>query len=114
VTRVVKALDGRAAVSGELAAELYAPHLPATRALVHCIARSAWERARIGELAGAPPLRRRGDIVVDLVDAGVADFGTVRDGLPLVAPQQLYVDLYRDRTRAREAAEHVRREVLSY
>ena len=52
--------------------------------------------------------------VVQGIDRVQRDFSDVRDGLPLVSPQQLYVDLYRDRGRGREAAEHVRREVLGF
>jgi hypothetical protein len=49
-----------------------------------------------------------------LSDPGVSDFGTVHADFPLVSPHQLYVDLYRDRGRGREAGEHVRREVLGF
>jgi hypothetical protein len=112
--RVFASLDGVAAISGELAAELYAPHLPAVHAIIHCTDPGAWDPELLAGLAGTPPLRARHRITVDLPDAGVGDFGDVRDGLPLVSPQQLYVDLYRDRGRGREAGEHVRREVLGF
>jgi hypothetical protein len=112
--RILASLDGAAAISGELAAELYAPHLPAAHAIIHCTDPHAWDPERLAGLAGLPPLRARHRITVDLPDPGVRDFSDVRDGLPLVSPQQLYVDLYRDRGRGREAAEHVRREVLGF
>ena len=111
---LVDSFSGEAAVSGELAAELIAPHLPSAQAIVHCFSARAWDPERLAAGRKAPPLRPQGQIVVDLVDEGVHDFGEVREGLPLVAPHQVYFDLYRDRHRAREAAEHLRREVLRY
>jgi hypothetical protein len=116
VARVVADLGGRAVVSGELAAELTAPHLQAASAIVHCFDADAW--ARLGDryplALGLSPATRAGDIVVDLVDGGVAQFGFPRNGLPLVSPAQLYVDLARARGRTREAAEEVRRQCLRY
>src|SRR3954452_20956552 len=117
VVHVLDALEGRAVVSGEMGAELYAPYLPATRAIVHCIDDAAWDQERLTHEIGRDrqrPLRPHGRIVVDRVDAGVGDFGDMRDGFPLVSPAQLYVDLANERGRAREAAEHLRREVLRY
>jgi hypothetical protein len=115
VERLVADLDGRAAVSGELAAELMAPHLPAGSAVVHCLDADAWERLGDRHSPSLDALSARaGRIVVDLVDEGVADFGSRRDGLPLVSPAQLYVDLARSRGRAREAAEELRRQCLPY
>ncbi len=101
-------------VSGELAAELYAPHLPATSAIVHHLGDVTLAELESGLPPQMRPLRAQSQIVVDHVDEGVAAFGELRGGLPLVSAPQLYFDLYRARGRAREAAEHVRREVLSY
>lgn len=112
--KVLEALGGAGVVSGELAAELYAPHLPAAHALVHCIDGEAWDRRRVADVVPDRPLRVSGQVVVDVMDAGVADFSQVRDGLPLVSPPQLYVDMHRERGRAREAAEHVREQVLGF
>lgn len=111
---VIDVLGGAAVVSGELAAELYAPHLPAARALVHCVDAGAWDPRRIADAVTDRPLRVSGQVVVDLVDEGVADFSQVRDGLRLASAPQLYVDLHRERGRAREAAEHVREQVLGF
>lgn len=114
VERILDALQDRAVVSGELAAELYAPYLAASHATVHCIDEGAWETARLAAEAGPRPLRPHGQVAVDLAEEGVGDFGERRFGLPLVSPAQLYVELSRERGRAREAAEHVRREVLKF
>lgn len=114
VSELVNALAGSVAVSGELAAELYAPHLPATQAIVHCLNVDAWDPERLQAAALSPQLRPRGHVVIDLADGGVGDFGEERDGLPLVSPQQLYFDLFRERSRSREAGEHVRRELLQF
>jgi hypothetical protein len=115
VAALVERLQGRAVVSGELAAELLAPHLPARRAIVHCFDIDAWERLSLE----SPPrssswVEAVSRIVVDLPDEGVAHFGIEVDGLPLVSPAQLYVDLARGPTRGRQAAEEVRRQLLGY
>jgi len=119
VERLVSDLGRRAVVSGELAAELMTPHLPAESAIVHCLDTDAWEQLSGWELGGwqllaidSPP--RAGHIAVDLADEGVAQFGSERYELPLVSPAQLYVDLARSRGRGREAAEEVRRQCLRY
>jgi len=112
--RLLTALDGHGVVSGELAAELSAPHLPAQHSIVHCTDSRVWDPDALRELAGLPSLVARHRVVIDLPDPGVAHFGETRDGLPIASPQQLYVDLYRDPGRGREAAEHVRREVLGF
>jgi hypothetical protein len=114
IERVVHSLEGHAVVSGEWAAEHYAPYLSASHAIVHCIDSGVWDPEGLAARLGPPPLRASNRVTIDLADEGVADFSQDRNGLPLVAPQQLYVDLYRDRTRAREAAEHVRQEVLRF
>lgn len=102
------------AVSGECAAELMAPYLDARQALVHCLDGDALAAVQaLGEEVDRP-LRAAGRIEAVPADERVGDFGSVVDGLPLVSPAQLYVDLFRQRGRAREAAEHVRREVLDF
>lgn len=114
VRDLLRALPAEAVVSGELAAELLAPHLPAAHAIVHCVDSARWDPERLVSTRAAPPLRPRAHILVDLADEGVAQFGEEREGLPLVSAPQLYVDLYRHRGRGREAAEHVRSEVLGF
>lgn len=102
------------AVSGECAAELMAPYLDSRQALVHCLDGAALAAVQAMGEEVAPQLRAAGRIEAVPADERVGDFGSVVDGLPLVSPAQLYVDLFRQRGRAREAAEHVRREVLAY
>lgn len=115
VHRVLAEIDTPAAVSGELAAELYAPHLPARKARVHCSDREAWPRVlEILPPHGVPSLGPQPQIEVDLVDPAVLDFGESRGGIPLVSPAQVYVDLARDRGRGRQAAEQMRQQVLGF
>jgi IclR helix-turn-helix domain len=117
VADVVERLNGKAVVSGELAAELLAPHLPAEAALVHCLDGEAWVGLQaVSNALGPPsPWHPASDrLIVDLPDGGVSHFGAPADGLPLVSPQQLYVDLVHAGGRAREAAEEVRRQRLGY
>ena len=114
VRDVVGILGGDAVVSGELAAELYAPHLPAASAIVHHVGSDTLDEAGLRAAAQPGGLRAASQIVIDQVDSGVAAFSVERDGLPLVSAAQLYFELARVRGRGREAAEHVRREVLSY
>jgi IclR helix-turn-helix domain/Transcriptional regulator, AbiEi antitoxin, Type IV TA system len=120
VAKLVAQLEGNAVVSGELAAELLAPHLPARSAIVHCLDLDVWDRlSQRSEqrsllslpLLGAPA---SGHILVDLPDEGVVQFSTSVGTLDLVGPAQLYVDLFRDPARGRQAAEEVRRQLLGY
>ena len=117
VENLVERVHGNAAVSGELAAELLAPHLPAESALVHCLDVNEW--ASVAQEDAGPPLPMgsgvpSGRIVVDLSDEGVARFGASAAGFDLVGPAQLYVDLYKQPTRGRQAAEEVRRQLLAF
>jgi hypothetical protein len=117
VHRTIAQLHGKAVLSGELAAELLAPHLPARTALVHCLDVHGWDRLQAAVGAQAPSLADRfwgATLVVDLPDEGVAQFGETIGGLDLVSPQQLYVDLVRAPGRGREAAEQIRRQRLRY
>jgi hypothetical protein len=116
VADLVGRVGGEAVVSGELAAELLVQHLPARSALVHCLEASAWHRLEPVDMSppGTWAGRESGRIVVDLPDEGVAHFGASIDGLPLVGPAQLYVDLSQSATRGRQAAEEVRRQLLRY
>jgi hypothetical protein len=114
VDRLMHGLEGPAFVSGELAAELYAPHLQAKQAIVHAAGARFLDEERLLAEAGPPPLRADAVVVVDRADEGVGDFGEARAGLPLVSPVQLYVDLARAPGRGREAAAHVRRVVLGF
>jgi hypothetical protein len=101
------------AVSGELAAELLAPYLRAETAILHCRSVSEWERLLDTDRTrfSFPGDRR---LVVYMSDERIDDFGSDRDGLRIVSPVQVYVDLYRDPGRGREAAEHLRSELLRF
>ena len=104
------------AVSGELAAELYAPYLPAQSAIVHVLSESAYEKidSSVQSLWKPSAWRvRPGEVRVDLVDPGFGDFPRHVEGFRLASPQQVYVDLARDRGRGREAAEHLRTQLLA-
>lgn len=101
-------------VSGELAAEAYLPYLPAERAVIHVLSAEAWGEVENWKDSRASFLGERDQIFVAQSDPGVAHFGDERDGLPLVSPVQVYVDLAADRGRGREAAEQLRREVLGF
>lgn len=114
VRELVDVLGEHAVVSGELAAEMYAPHLPAESAIVHRLDDGPLEGFELSSFAPVRSLRSPSHIVIDRADEGVGAFRVEREGLPLVSPQQLFFDLYREHGRAREASEHVRREVLSY
>ena len=117
VADLVERFAGHAVVSGELAAENHAPYLPAESAVVHVLSADRFaevdqQRDRYPLVPAAGPAS--GQVLVDLPDAGVGDFRVVKDGLPLASPQQVYVDLARDRGRGRDAAEHLRHAVLGF
>jgi hypothetical protein len=112
---LLERFHGHAAISGELAAELLAPHLPATSAVIHCLDADEWARIDLEEIEPPPPVfRAPGRILLDLPDAGVAQFGSEVSELPLVGAAQLYIDLYREPTRGRQAGEEVRRQLLDF
>lgn len=117
LVRVVKELvadAGDIVISGELAAELLAPHLPARRAIIHCLDREAF--VEIARRVEGPKLDPRSEtqVVVDLADIGYGGFSAQRAGLRLATPIQVYLDLAREPGRGREAAEHLRREVIGF
>ena len=116
VRRFLNLLGDRrdAVVSGELAAEALISYLPAERAVIHVLSAEAWAEVENWKDSRSSFLGERDQILVDRADPGVAHFGDERDGLALVSPVQLYVDLYADRGRGREAAEQVRRELLRF
>ena len=101
-----------------MAAEELAPYLPAESAIVHVLSPERFgdfERPAAGPslpLLGRAPARA-GEVDVALSDPGVA-FDARRNGLELASPQQIYVDLARDRGRGRDAAEHLRRHALGF
>jgi hypothetical protein len=103
-------------ISGELAAEFLAPHLPSSTATLHCPNADVYEEIVAGPLAELSIAANHGfgRVFVDVADEGVSDFGAHTRGLPLVHPVQVYVDLARTQTRAREAAEHLRRERIGF
>jgi hypothetical protein len=115
VARLVCETNGNAVVSGELAAELLAPHLPAESAIIHCMNPQTF--AELSQAAGSqapthPDSLRQ--VVIDLADRGGGEFRSEHDGLPLASPIQVYVDLARDRGRGRDAAEHLRRQAIGF
>jgi hypothetical protein len=114
VAELVQKAGPAAVVSGELAAEIIHPHLPARNAIVHFVDEEAWEQHAVPFRSLAPPVRGSGRLFIDLADPGVARYGAEHHGLPLVHPVQIYVDLYRDRGRGREAAEEMRRRVIGF
>lgn len=116
VEGLLERFHGHAVISGELAAELLAPHLPAASAVIHCLDANEWARIDLEEIEPPPTpgFRAPGRILLDLPDAGVAQFGSEVSELPLVGPAQLYVDLYKQPTRGRQAAEEVRRQLLDF
>lgn len=115
VAELLARLGPGTVVSGELAAELYAPHLPASAAVVHCTDPERQDLRDVVRDFGGPRLRRMPEeIVIDVVDEGVADFSDSVGGMPLSSPAQVYFDLYRDPGRGRDAAEELRRRVLGF
>lgn len=116
VEAMIDRFHGHAVVSGELAAELLAPHLPATSATIHCLDPTEWARLDLEEIEPPPPadFRVPGRLVLDLPDEGIAQFGMRVSELSLVSPAQLYVDLHRQPTRGRQAAEEARRQLLAF
>jgi hypothetical protein len=113
VSGVFKRLGVEYAVSYEAAAQLYAPFLT-NISQVRC-------RVMAGPYAEAPLMELGAKAVVEganlmLLDAGGHDELLVgreeHDGVCLASPVQVYLDLLRGEGRAKELAEHLRREKL--
>ncbi|CAN5797629.1 hypothetical protein BH23ACT12_BH23ACT12_07100 [soil metagenome] len=102
------------AISGEMAAEAYVPFLTAERAVIHLLSPEVWSQVEDWKDSRASFLGERDQIFIAQSDRGVGSFGSERNGLPLVSPVQVYVDLAADRGRGREAAEELRRQILQF
>jgi hypothetical protein len=113
--RLIAELRGSAVVSGELGAELLAPYLSSESAVVHLSDEDDF-RTTLGSAPMAPlaPVARPGRLLVDLADPGTDQFAAPVKGLRVAHPVQVYVDLFRDRGRGREAGEHLRRELIRF
>jgi hypothetical protein len=114
VQRVRSRANADVVVSGEFAAEILISYLPASSAIVYLFAEAEFEEVLSWERREVPPPVQRRFIWVRLADEGVRHFASEVDGLPLVSPQQLYVDLSASRGRGREAAEEIRRRLLKF
>jgi hypothetical protein len=114
VRRLINLIEGSAAISGELAAELLISYLSAASAIVHVFSPHDLELVESWERAQIPSPIARQFLSVRLGDEGIRQFGQLIEGLPVVSAPQLYVDLSRSRGRGREAAEELRKRVLKY
>ncbi|HEY1688981.1 MAG TPA: type IV toxin-antitoxin system AbiEi family antitoxin [Solirubrobacteraceae bacterium] len=101
-------------VSGELAAELLVPYLPARSAVIHCVDPEAFlELAQELDVLSCDSKIPR-EIVIDLADRGCGAFAERHAGLPIASPVQIYLDMSRELDRGREAAEQLRREAIGF
>jgi hypothetical protein len=116
VRDLIRLFEGDAVVSGELAAEELAPYLPAESAIVHCLDPERFSRLQHTDKPRSLPRLglSPGEVLVDVADEGYGDFRSDETGLPLASPTQIYVDMAQDRGRGREAAEHLRRQVIGF
>lgn len=113
--RLTKDVRSPAVISGELGAELLAPYLASESAVVHITDEDDFRRvAESGRRVLPPSVAQRGRLLIDLVDTGAGQFAASVQGLRVAHPVQIYVDLYRDRGRGREAGEHLRRELIRF
>lgn len=101
-------------VSGELAAERYAPFFSASRTLLHCTDPQAWEELRHWAAAEEGPQDPGGVLSIDPADADVGRYGREMNGLMFASPVQTYVDLRMGTGRAFEAAQHLRSHVVGF
>ena len=102
------------ALSGELAAEILISYLPAHSAILYVFSAAEFEEVRLSEQRQIPAALGSRFIWVWLADEGVKHFGSEVEGLRLVSPHQLYVDLLRSKGRGREVAEEIRRRLLEF
>lgn len=106
---------GRAAFTGVFAANLLAPHLEPER--VECYVEDARTASRIAEGLGGTPTSSGANLVFLIHrDPGILTIGARTVGrLPVVSGTQIYRDALRlGRGREREAANHLRRGILTW
>ncbi|WOE74593.1 hypothetical protein [Alterisphingorhabdus coralli] len=103
--------DLRYALTGEIAAQTYAPYLTSI-STVHCRISSHNEEHDALASLDARPVTEGWNLV--LIDTSSHDFigATVAQGMRLVSPLQIYLDLFLARGRAKELAIEFREKVL--
>lgn len=113
--RVTAELRSPVVVSGELGAELLAPYLSSESAVIHMHEEDDFHALADSSFGTPlPSAARHGRLLFDLSDPGTDHFAARVQGLHVAHPVQIYVDLYRERGRAREAGEHLRRELIRF
>jgi hypothetical protein len=102
------------AVTHEAAAQRYAPFLSnVSQVRIRLPAGSATEAA-LGELGVRPVSEGANLVVIDAKSPGDLLFRQRVDGVWLASPIQTYLDLVRAEGRAKELAEHLRKERIGF
>ena len=112
--KVFPANDVDYAISSEAAAQLYAPFL-SNVSLVRCrLLRAAGTEAAIRKI-GARSVNKGANLeIVEVKSAGDLLFRQQVDKIWLASPIQVYLDLIRGEGRAKEMAEHLRKERIRF
>ncbi len=103
------------AVTAEAAGQIYAPYLTSepTAVRLRAVASSILVAA-IASIGGKPVEEGFNLGVIELEEAGDLFRGQRIEGLPLASPIQVYLDLLRGEGRAKDLAEHLRREKIGF
>lgn len=102
------------ALTAEIAAQCYAPFLTSVPRVTCRIAPGIAAEALVAELNAKLVSEGANLEIIDTPTRGEMLFREWRDDLHLASPVQIYLDLVRSEGRAKELAEHLRKEILSY
>lgn len=114
VRQLLNLANGDGAVSGELAAEVLMPYLPASSAILYVSSSEAFDEIESWKRRQVPPPIGGRFVWVRLADEGVKHFGRDLDGLHLASPPQIYIDLSSSKGRGREVAAELRKRLLRF
>ena len=114
IDQVLSAHGVEYAITHEAAAQRYAPYLSRlSQVRCHVVTSSASDRA-IGELGARAVSEGFNLVVVEVPSPGDLLFRERVDGIWLASPVRVYLDLMQSEGRAKEMAEHLRRERIGF
>lgn len=113
ITEASRERQVKCVLTGEVAAQHYAPHL-STTTMVRCKVGPGGREALVDLLSAEAVEDGANLLILESREDGDFLFSQMKDGLSLASPVVAYLDLIRGPGRAAELADHMRREVLGY
>ena len=114
ISRVCEAHDAEYVITQETAAQQYAPFLSTISQLVCRMALDRAPEEAVGELGARVVSEGANLMVIETKSQGEFLFRERSEHVWLASPVQVYLDLMRGQGRAKEMAEHLRRERIGF